>query len=150
MNTMTHALQTAGIKTLSQIQLTWTWLKDHPNKTAREVETALKFSGTSSTLAQLRKRGMVTCKPEQDARNPMPVNRYTAVGTEYELKPMPKKVKPVKPSQFTNAAGLPIAASSAVPVAPVPAAPADFNLDTMTIADARKLYKQLHRMFGGA
>lgn len=96
MNSITQALQTAGIKTPSQYQRIWQWLKDNGPNTVDVVAKALNIKKQSAQAAchDLLNRGMLEKQKRYDARmSPLACN-YTALGKEYELLPRPLKKKP--------------------------------------------------------
>jgi len=129
MNSIAIALKTAGVKTPPQTQRIWTHLHDSPRALigipSKEISKALGISNgnVSSLLSGMARRGMVTYTVDGRSR------RYKSVGAEYDLRPL--------------AAGKPAAAVTVVPVA----APAKFDLDSLTVREARELYNQLKRMF---
>lgn len=138
MNTITHAFKAAGIKTPTQIERIWTWLKDHQPQSAKAIEVALHLPQASSMLSQMEKRGMVTSKLVYDVRTGRTTKQFNAVGREYELLPLPREAKPGPAPAVT---GQPAMNN---------AAPADkFNLDSLTIAEARALFARLSQMFKG-
>lgn len=96
MNAMTQALKTAGVKTPSQYQRIWQWLKDNGPNSVKTLASALNIPPPSATAAvqELRQRGMVIAKPQVDARGKRMAMWYEAVGREYELLPLPKKAAP--------------------------------------------------------
>jgi len=99
MNALTQALKTAGIKTPSQNQRIWQWLKDNGMNTVDAVSKALGIQKQSAQAAMhdLLMRGMVEKHKRVDARLSPLASNYEALGREYELLPRPaaKKVKPV-------------------------------------------------------
>lgn len=145
MNTITHAFKAAGIKTPTQFQRVWTWLKDHQPQTAKAVDAALSLPQASSLLSQMEKRGMVSSSKEFDRRTGFNVKRFIAAGREYELLPLPKAAEPApKPkAEVFNVQFAPMQPSKA------PVQLEKFNLESMTIAEARQAYHQLRAMFGG-
>lgn len=93
MNAMTQALKTAGVKTPSQYQRIWQWLKDNGPNSVKTLASELNIPRPSATAAMqdLKQRGMVIAKPQVDVRGKRVAAWYEAVGREYELLPLPKK-----------------------------------------------------------
>jgi biotin operon repressor len=96
MNAMTQALKTAGVKTPSQYQRIWQWLKDNGPNSVKTLASELKIADTSvaAAITDMKRRGMVIAKPQVDARGKRMAMWYEAVGREYELLPLPKKAAP--------------------------------------------------------
>ena len=105
MNALTQALKTAGIKTPSQNQRIWQWLKDNGMNTVDAVSKALGIQKQSAQAAMhdLLMRGMVEKHKRVDARLSPLASNYAALGREYELLPRPvtKAAKPQNPKATT-------------------------------------------------
>lgn len=134
MNTMTHALRNAGVKTPSQMQRIWQWTHDNPGthgRTSREISTALNLplSNVSSIITDMLRRKMCTYEVELDRDN-RPTRRYRAVGNSYEL---------LQP---------PVATPAPITTPPAPEPKGTMNIDHLTIGEARALYNQLKEIFG--
>lgn len=93
MNAMTQALKTAGVKTPSQYQRIWQWLKDNGPNSVKTLASELNIPRPSATAAMqdLKQRGMVIARPQVTVRGTRMAAWYEAVGREYELLPLPKK-----------------------------------------------------------
>ena len=144
MTTMTEALKKVGV-TVPHNKRIWLWLKDHPGKTAKEISAALNIPMTIvyTVAGDMHKRKMLKIEKQVLSYNrgkfgPPEVNIYTALGKEFELLPMPKRKKPVtyvkRPEPF--------------PVKPIPEKPKKFNVEDMSVSEARELYDQLKKIFG--
>lgn len=140
-NQMTVALKEAGVKLPSQQEQLWRIVKDQPGSTAKEIATRAKhinLSSTSSQLYQMVARGMLYTKPGNLGPNGGRANRYFTDMDTYTSLPYNKKpavVRGLRPAALTPP--------------PAPSAAPGFDLDSMTVAQARALYRQLHKMFGG-
>ena len=149
------ALLASGVNLPSQTKRIWVWLSDHQPQSAKSVAAALHIPEASSLLSMMERHRMVTSTKDLNRSTGNVINRYSTVGREYELLPMPKKVKSVvtltsKVADFVAAAEQ-LKAVTQPPVA-APVQPADavkFDLDTLTIAEARALYVRLAKMFNG-
>lgn len=135
------ALAAAGVQLPTQTQRIWVWLKDHQPQTAKAISAALHLAQSPTLLSSMEKRGMVTSKLEHSRLTGGTVKWYSTVGRAYELLPVPKKTanKPQPPALQTQALDAPAATRPT----------AAFDLDALTIAEARALYSRLARMFKG-
>lgn len=135
MNTITAALKNAGVAVPPLSKRIWLWLKDHPNKTSREICTALNASHSQvATLTnQMYKRGMLS-KGSADG-----VLNWKTCIPEYERLPLRKE-------------GAPIAKATSLtlppPVAPSMQTRYNFDIEKLTLEDARAIYTQLKKLFG--
>lgn len=144
MNSIIQAMQTAGVRLPSQTHRIWTWVQDHQPQSAKQIALALKLPQASSLLSQMEQRGMVTSTPHHDRSSGLTIKMFRVVGKEYEMLPLPFKPAVAKPTaQVIVADFKPVAAPSTAP------SPTAFDLDVLTIAEARDLYKRLARMFKG-
>lgn len=163
-----QAFAKVGIK-MTKTERVWHYLKDKPGSTAKQIAAGLNTKHIASPLHLLINAGLATAVDSGSrlARSGPNVKCYYAKGAEYTndgLYVKPAKTKKKKKGSITIN-GQPIA------FAPQPApqpAPADvtgptllgrrksdnttevfkFDLETMTIAEARQLYTQLKKMFG--
>ncbi len=157
MTVMEQALRDAGVKLKTHKELIWQFLKDHPSQSAAALVAALKLppERVNNSLWMMERRGMVAStthvEREHSSRgNYRNIKRYTAVGATFEMLPLVKKAV-TRVSQ--KAVPQPVTA-----VEPQQEKPAtlvqqakkveDFDLDGLTIRQARALYDKLHRMFG--
>lgn len=111
MNAMTQALKTAGVKTPSNNQRIWQWLKDNGMHTVDAVSKALGIQKQSAQAAMhdLLVRGMVEKHKRVDARLSPLASNYEALGKEYELLPRPlegRKPRAAKVEKAKPAAAL--------------------------------------------
>ena len=147
MNAMTQALVAAGVKTPTQMQILWTIVRDYPGKPAKFIIDTAKLPEASAHAAL---NVMVHRKMLRFELVPMRVKAgntfsergvrhyYTAI-REFELLPPVKKVNRSAP---TKPAPAPIPA----PLIAAPT-PVGIDLDNLTIAQARVVYRQLKEMF---
>jgi hypothetical protein len=152
MTTMAHAFKKVNMAVPNNRRI-WQWLKDHQTGdtgyTYSQVSKALniKESSSSSLICDMVKRRMMEARRE---RAPKGASRtmttyYRALGGEYELLPLP----------LAKLATLPQPLPPAVEPEPgrwLPSPPqkvtADkFDLDNLTIGEARTLYLKLKEMF---
>jgi hypothetical protein len=140
MNAITYALKAAGVATPTQSELIWRRVKEQPGMTAKGIGmslTSIKKSSISTLLSAMEKRGMVYTK--RDAGR---ARKYYTDMTAYELLPLPKPLPKVTPP-----AKIEVEYCQSSPLVVTP--PKAFNLDDLTVREARALYEQLHKMFGG-
>lgn len=140
MTTMQTAFIEAGVQPIPRVKRVWTWLHDRKTSgaTAKGIAAALKDTtqNIQSTLYELQLRKMV--RKQHTLEQGSHVFRWFAEGgPEYELLPRHSKAK-AKTVTVLPQAGVPV-------VAKAPAV----DIDGMTVAEARALYRQLHAMFGG-
>ena len=149
MNDITIALKTAGVKLPSQMKRIWTYIKDHPNTTRDTLGKALNLpaGNISSLLTQMLNRKMIT--RTEDSRRIMRsgISKFETVWVyntdmgEYEILPVCKK----KAEPARSAPG-PVLH---VTPPPVPALLTTRNIPDMKLSDARDLYLELKKYFGG-
>lgn len=98
MNTMTNALQSAGVKLPPQNQRCWQWLKDNGPHTAKQIAAALKLplGNVGQHLSNMYVRGMIERTRANDPRENTRVMVYSAVGNTYELLPVKRQPKPAQ------------------------------------------------------
>lgn len=155
MNAITLALKTAGVKVPPVSERIWRLVKDHPGLSARQVidKLSLKEASCSSILHQLTARGMLETKSISVMRRipaggtaPRRVKTFYVnprMGGEYELLPLPKK--DAKVTQLSVAKRECVAPATPVTCETKTGAP---DIDHLTLAQARELYKVLHQLFG--
>jgi hypothetical protein len=97
MSTLKTALKNQGLRPNPIIRQIWQFLKDSGTHNAQGVSKALKLTveNTSSTLGQLRDRGMVSSKLDTDKTTGRDVFYYTVVPKmkSYELQPIGTEAK---------------------------------------------------------
>ena len=153
MNDITTALKTAGVKLPSQMKRVWTYIKDHPNSTRDTLIKALKLpsGGVSSLLSQMVNRKMVNRKKERrictraGVSKPLTVWVYHTDLVAYEVLPAFEKITGKK--KVTLA---PESVIHLTPKEPAPALLTTWNIPDMKLSDARDLYLELKKYFGGA
>jgi DNA-binding CsgD family transcriptional regulator len=166
MNAITMAMHNAGVQLPPLNKRVWLWLNDHPGKTSKQIAIALgeKHSNVATTLGQMVKRRMVQGTKQQHPHRNVQEWHYETCIKQYELlpmrkaKPQPKPKVDVKNGIITGfgLSAVPVStetvASLAVPLSvasPFEQPKCKFNLDDLTVREARALYEQLHKMFGG-
>lgn len=141
---MTEAMKEAGVAPLTKCRI-WMYLKDHPNKTARDIVLALKLNESSvyTMLSDMNTRGMIESKKDNlPARNRGPGLPYRvvwkAIGDKYELQPKVKKEKhPLKTlSLVPEVAEKKTVGKKAM------------RLEDLSVVEAKQLYDQLKEIFG--
>jgi len=149
------ALEKVGIKGTPVNHRVWQFLKDSGTHNANAVAVALKLpaNNVSSTLGQLRDRGMVTSKVEQDRLTGRNVHYYTTVANlktwallpfTAEAKARPRRQHPT-PRQVSGMHDL---GTAHLPAAvPPPVTPTPHILDRLSVRDAYALYLELKGMF---
>ena len=148
MNSITEAMKKVGIS-IPQIKRVWVWLKDHPEKTSKEIGLAIGLdpSIVSALLHNLKSRGMVTSRKEYNisssfskspGRNYITV--YRTVGAEYELLPVKKTPRPAAIKAEV------LKVSAATPT-PNPVVKKKFSIDDLSVYEAKELYEQLKTIF---
>lgn len=142
---LSEAIKKAGIA-IPLNRRVWTWVKDHPGKTSREIAQGInvQVSRVQSSLLDLCNRGMMTSREVyQDHYSGMgrkTQNEYTAVGNVYEL--MPVRKMPKKQSSSVTVV-------KSDPVAPVqPLTSAKIDVQSLPLAEARRIYEELKEIFG--
>jgi hypothetical protein len=149
MSTINQELKRMQIA-LPLIQRCWLYVKDNPGSIPSKVGGALneEAANVSNVLGMAFKRGMMTRGNVPGARGAEKRAYAYSVPShmkDYELLPMPKGEKKEARPRVVDIKSLQSAP------APAPAAPRKEALDlinTLTIAEARMLYAQLHKMFG--
>lgn len=154
----------------SKRQIIWEWVRDHPSSSAREIADAFSSDQQSvaTILTKFTTKGIVTRTKHKG------VFCYTATSTEYPVMSMEEKVtrmlegrgkrKPYRTKRTRAHASekLPkptleekkAAFYSAAPTAPLPpnlrfTASVSELLNTLSITQARALYDELKKVFGG-
>lgn len=144
MNAMTEALKTAGVLLPPIAQILWKAIKESQGITREELGKRLSHinpNSVNSRLHDLQKRGMVYAKKIK-FRNTYTNAYYTDMG-EFRMLPH-VTTKPESGSEPK-----PEARPRPQTSTPAPTPPSrSFDLDTMTVGEARALYAQLKRMFG--
>jgi hypothetical protein len=143
-STVSLALAKAGVALPPLNKRVWLALRD--SKLPRTGVAVSQILGearpnVASALSNLSKRGMVSATYEWQTvavgrgRAQKQIAHYHAVGTEYELLPMPLKNS------------RPIAAPVAEPPKPKALRADDIDLESMKLSEAHALYKRLREFF---
>jgi hypothetical protein len=138
MNAMTEAFISAGVKAPTIAERLWRIIKDEPGLTASQMQKrlpAIKVGSISSQLHLMETRGMVYVKGTKGQGPKGTAKAYYTDMDTFQRLPAPKPTTH-KP-------------------APAPAATPDisrvagfvFDLDNLTIREARELYLKLKEMF---
>ena len=144
MNAMTEALKTAGVPLPSIAQILWKAIKESQGITRTELGKRLSYinpNSFNSRLHDLQKRGMIYTRKIK-SRNAY-ANAYYTDMDEFRMLPH-VTTKPESGSEPKPEARPKPQASTPAPTPPS----RSFDLDTMTVGEARALYAQLKRMFG--
>jgi len=146
---LSSALKHSQLKKSPQTKLIWLWLKDHPDKTSREISTALNIpnGSISSLLHTLVLRGMVTSTKSFDVRMHKSLMRFRTAANmpEYTWLPLPKKSPESKPSE--KEATTSTAVASQTLVVEKPQDTVSTILSTLTLREAQVLYAELSKIF---
>lgn len=143
------AFEKAGKKPPSMMERIHLWLKDHPHKTSAEVTAAFPDSPTSSVgslISQMYRRGMLARR--QGERHGYGCWEWAIVSPTYELLPPPKsgpEKRRAAKKTFTPKEPVVVVPPTPAPTMTKPALPID--VESLTIAQARELYKKLKAMF---
>lgn len=141
----------------------WEYIKAHPNQTLAPIVKAfpnLERTGISTRLTQMRKRGNLIATPSnQGFLYSVSSDTYSALSNAEAIEKA-NEARRAKLKQREIRAKIKAAKSKAMkPTAPAPKAVARPEvtprtsvaslLDTMSIVQARELYDQLKKIFGG-
>ena len=152
MKVVATALKTAGDKLPSARYRVWNWLKDHPEKTADEIQKALGLTYVPSTLmCQLEQEGVVrvfsdvTKRVNPVTKRPQKIKRYSVTSGKYE-EPVRKKYQR-KTTVHAEAKSIKPLLESPTPWRAV----SGFNPETwvtgLSLTQAKELYVYLHGVF---
>lgn len=158
MNTTQHRATdhlTKFTPTNNVTRVTFDYVKQHPGLTGGEVSRALEAQGykqgsTSSVMTQMLYQGQL--RRDDDRKLYTVVAEYTPIKRHMTAKTAKVKVKPAWPAKpKAEKTPKPAKVKPAKPAAPViqPAADVGVMLSTMSITQARALYDELKKIFGG-
>jgi predicted transcriptional regulator len=112
----------------------WMYLKDHPNKSAKDIALALNVQQAQVYVAVnfMSSRKMLTSYIELEKRGVgrRSIKVYQAVGDRYEMLPPVQKIQEV------------------TVIVPEPIRQIEVNIDTLTVKEAKALYDKLKEIFG--
>jgi predicted transcriptional regulator len=112
----------------------WMYLKDHPDKSAKDIALALNVHQAQVYVAVnfMSSRKMLTSYIELEKRGVgrRSIKVYRAAGDRYELLPLIQKNQEV------------------TVIVPEPAKQIEVNIDTLTVKEAKALYDKLKEIFG--
>jgi predicted transcriptional regulator len=112
----------------------WMYLKDHPDKSAKDIALALNVHQAQVYVAVnfMSSRKMLTSYIELEKRGVgrRSIKVYKAVGDRYEMLP------PVQKTQEVTV------------IVPEPIRQIEVNIDTLTVKEAKALYDKLKEIFG--
>ena len=158
MNSIKLAMRTAGVPMPSPIKRIWLWVKDHPERTYKDIASALNepLGRVASRLSEMKARKMLSIKLDTQIGKTRKIMRFTVTQKTFELLPLPPKKSlkadfgPIVEKGVITGFGL-----SAIPVTKDSVASfvppkAKFDLDTLNVREAFELYKELHTMFKGS
>jgi len=146
-NSLTAALVNVGLaKKPTQYEILWRFVKNEPGLTSAKlaVKTGLPRPTVNSGLSQMEKRAIVYTKGTKGFGYTGTAKAYYTDLDAYKLLPMPKVDAPKK---FAPPASFPPADAAKAGTVQPAQAPTAFDLESLTIADARRLYNQLKGMF---
>lgn len=162
MNTMTTALQEAGVALPSIYERIWRYFKDHPRSSSLACTQVLKLSraNVSSYISEMESRRMIRSEPVEmrlrgahGAYHNRKVKHYTVNIAEFEMLPKPKK--PARKVKKTTPLAAPVATPPTATISVVSTPPATLQdwsaeqlVHTLTPRQARAVYDQLKEIFG--
>lgn len=127
----------------------WLWLRDHPRSRLQTLNKVFKRS-MASTVNSLKTRGMLKTEIERDPRtNNRKISFYSVLEKEYDLLPMPALKAPPKAKKLPEPAPAAIPAPIAIAIPspePVVTVTPDFDIDALTLGQARALFAKLSRI----
>ena len=137
---LTKALDTAPGKGWNMDQKIHNYLKDHPHKTKEEIAKALGFGSVDSVYVCLR-RALIDglLRKRKGSRFTKAVWEYEVVFKEFQQPLWVRKKKETKVEEEPEV----------LIDTPKTEKPHKFNIDSLTLGEARNLYNELHKMFGG-
>jgi len=137
MNDVSVALKTAGVKLPTLKKRIWLWLKDHPDKTYREIAHALNVRKTdcATQLGVMENRGMLS-RVKGTLRHSS-ASAWSVVFDEYEL--LPPRARALNPLDRPISTQL---------IRPQPVvAPGKIDVSSLKLSEARALYVELKKYF---
>jgi predicted transcriptional regulator len=141
-------MEKAGLKGTPLNKRIWLWLRDHKGKTASEIAVALgvEKADVTSTLSSSVTRGVVTRKYEhrQCGRTRRQVFVYEVVDRDDFVWASRKVAK----SKWEAKGTVDLTCADQREAVNTCASPAQTQVDTLTVAQARELFSILHKMFG--
>jgi hypothetical protein len=148
MNIIKKALNDVGIKVPIKRRI-FNWLRDHPNKTSREIATALneRVEWIQTELRDMTTRSMIKSKPvlhrPYRGSGRKSLLEYAVAISEYELLPLPRSIANVK----IDPAPVTVVKFDKPEPAPVPTV-GQIDVDALPIGEARRIYARLQEIFG--
>lgn len=146
MNAMTEALVVAGVKVPTVRVRIFNWLKDHPEKTAEDIQKGLGLEyAPAQAIRNLELEGAIKAYSDK-GRNGYHIKRYSVAVKVLSVtdtgRALAKARKPAAKAEIVPAV---------VPVVHAPApewTPAQV-VDPLTLPQAKAVYAYLHQFFGG-
>lgn len=145
------ALNGVPVRTMSQTQIVWTWIKDHPHCTIKETAAATRIPEyrVNCVVWDLHsERGMLTRR--RGSRYGKGVWEYAAIGKTYEL--LPKKLNaadgksaPSPVAEHDEQHGTDAAQHKHLGTA---TAQPKFDIEAYTLGELRSIYAELKALFG--
>lgn len=156
MTSVAHALKSAGVRLPTVKYRIWNWLRDHPEKTADDIQTALGLTyNPSQSLAEMERGGALKAYSDVSRKSGLHgveyrVKRFSVTNTK-EYQNTPHQSKTAKRKVVQKAAQT----VTKYPLAPPPVfvhdAPAVFNAEAhanaLTLMQARAVYNHLKEVF---
>jgi hypothetical protein len=143
MNDFAHALKIAGIARPTNSKRVWQYLKDGGPRNTRAVASELKMTMdlAASYLYQLTQRKMLKRIEVMGPRGKREASMYEALGREFELLPMPKKLRDFRPAPVQVTPTLQIVTERPTTFSP------ESLLANCTLAEMRSVHEFLKRLF---
>jgi len=144
------ALNGVPVRTVSQTQIVWTWIKDHPHCTVKETAAATRIPEyrVNCVVWDLHsERGMLTRR--RGSRHGKGVWEYAAIGKTYEL--LPRKANTPEGKAISAAVaeqaehGADTAQQKYLGTA---TATPKFDIEAYTLGELRSIYAELKALFG--
>ena len=117
------------------------YLKDHPNKTNEEIAKALGSNSHSTYVCLNRALKAGLLRRRKGSRFTKGVWEYEVVFKEFQQPPYHNSKK--KQPKLADSPEITHVAEAAQPKT------SKFDIDSLTLGEARNLYNELHKMFGG-
>lgn len=137
-----QAFEKAGIK-MTKAERIWNYLKDKPGRSIKQIEADLHMKSISAPIHYMKVAGLL--RTEQDRLYSYKRNLFFAKGTAFSKEGLYSRPHPKSAVVLDKPA-----VSTVQPVVQPVQQPTlkPFDLDSLTIAEARSLYNQLKKMFG--
>jgi predicted transcriptional regulator len=131
---------------LSQAQQYWEWIRQNPERTAREVADAFGKPQlhVATVITKLWQRGLLSRREHEAGRS----YRYTVCVAAYPRVTTAQRVASMLAARAARSKRKEKAAAPAPAAAVAAPVSIDAYVDSLTIAQARQLFDRLSKMFG--